>query len=102
MLAAWKDDYNNARPHSAFGDLTPTQYANCGVPGTQRGGTLRYVEGFAPRPVAPPSPLGSNADEEYPHRWMKHGAQTMWRVIEANLSPEKVAELRAMWQAQKD
>ena len=25
VLAAWKDDYNNVRPHSAFGNLTPTE-----------------------------------------------------------------------------
>jgi len=66
VLAAWKDDYNNARPHSALGNLTPTQYAKCGVPGPQRGGTLRYVEGSTPRPVAPPSPLGSNTNGTLP------------------------------------
>lgn len=29
--------------------------------GPQRGGALRYMEGSAPRPVAPPSPMGSDA-----------------------------------------
>jgi putative transposase len=30
------------------------------APGTQRVGALRYTQGFAPRPVAPPSRQGSN------------------------------------------
>jgi putative transposase len=59
-LAIWKDDYNTIRPHSALGNLPPVTYAKLSVPAMQRDGTLRYTEGFAPRPVAPPSQQGSN------------------------------------------
>jgi putative transposase len=59
-LAAWKDDYNTFRPHSALGNLPPAVYAKISAPEIQRDGTLRYVEGSAPRPVAPPSQQGSN------------------------------------------
>jgi putative transposase len=42
------------------GNRTPTEYADRSAPGPQGGGTLRYTEGSAPRPVAPPSHMGSN------------------------------------------
>ena len=66
MLAAWKDDYNNARPHSALANLTPTEFAARSAPGPQRGGALRYTTGSASRPVAPPSPPGSNVTGTLP------------------------------------
>ena len=59
-LTIWKDDYNTIRPHSALGNLPPAVFARLSDPAMQRDGTLRYKEGSAPRPVAPPSQQGSN------------------------------------------
>jgi putative transposase len=55
VLAIWKDDYNTIRPHSALDNLPPAVFAKLSVPAMQRDGTLRYIEGSAPRPVAPPT-----------------------------------------------
>ena len=60
MLTAWADDYNTIRPHSGLGNIPPAAYAKLSVPEMQRDGTLRSLGGFAPRPVASPSQLGSN------------------------------------------
>jgi putative transposase len=59
-LAIWKDDYNTVRPHSSVGNLAPSIYAALSAPKMQRDGTLRYVEGSAPHPVASPGRQGSN------------------------------------------
>jgi putative transposase len=59
-LAIWMDDYNTVRPHSALGNLPPAVYAKISAPGMQQDGARRYVEGSAPRPVAPPSQQSSN------------------------------------------
>ena len=62
MLAAWAVDYNTIRPHSGLGNIPPATYAKLSVPDMQRDGALRSTGGFAPRPVASPSQLGSNED----------------------------------------
>ena len=59
-LATWIEDYNTVRPHSSLGNLPPAAYAKLSASEMQRDGALRYIEGFAPRPVASPSHQGSN------------------------------------------
>ena len=66
VLATWRTDYNDVRPHGALANLTPHEYADRSAPGPQRGGSLRYTGGSAPRPVASPSPLGSNVTGTLP------------------------------------
>jgi putative transposase len=66
VLAEWQHDYNTIRPHSGIGNVPPAAYANAGVHGMQRDGTLRSLAGFAPRPVAPPSLVGSDSSETLP------------------------------------
>jgi len=66
VLAAWKDDYNKVRPHSALANLTPAEFADRSAQGPQRGGAQRYTMGSASRPVAQPSPLGSNVPGTLP------------------------------------
>ena len=63
VLAAWMNDYNNVRPRSALGDPTPSEFADRSACRPHRAGALRYARGSAPRPVASPSPLGSNVTE---------------------------------------
>jgi putative transposase len=66
LLFQWKEDYNNVRPHGALGQVPPAIYAKASAPGMQRDGTLRHIEGFAPRPVASPSHNGSHNERILP------------------------------------
>ena len=66
VIEAWRRHYNEVRPHSSLGYLTPTEFVAKLKRTTQRPasatGRDAAVHGaFAPRPVAPPSPQGTNA-----------------------------------------
>ena len=49
VLAAWKDDYNMVRPHSALGNLTPAEYV--GRSALTRNGAGHCAMSRAPRPA---------------------------------------------------
>ena len=53
IVEAWRIDYNTVRPHGRLGRLPPAVFGATRRPEEQRGGTLRSIGGFAPRPVAP-------------------------------------------------
>jgi putative transposase len=54
VIARWVADYNQRRPHSALGYLTPAAYA---VTLTATGDRLRYPDQLRRSPVAPPAQL---------------------------------------------
>jgi putative transposase len=47
ILKAWRADYNNERPHSRLGWMSPATYA-----AARRSATLRSADGSAPRTAA--------------------------------------------------
>src|SRR5205085_1927242 len=58
VLQAWRRDYNEARPHSKLGWMTPRDYARAIGGDAGRGAALRH--GSAPRPLATSQTQGSN------------------------------------------
>ena len=68
--------YNNARPHSALGNLTPTEYANGSAPRTATGRDAALRRGLRAPPRCSTEPYGLKYHRDSSHRWMKQGAQT--------------------------
>ncbi len=54
MVAAWVEDYNTERPHSAFGYQTPAAFAGKLTTATDR--HAAPSESYARRSLAPPAP----------------------------------------------
>jgi putative transposase len=69
VIESWRRHYNEVRPHSSLGYLTPAAFAEKlkqQRPLPQRAGALRDIEGFAPRPVATPSQKGQSKSKDAP------------------------------------
>jgi putative transposase len=75
MLATCEEDYNNARPHSALGNLTPTEHADPALPDRNRRSAALRGKRSALRPAAPP-PHGLKCHRDFPHCRMNRAAQT--------------------------
>jgi putative transposase len=58
VLEAWRADYNNERPHSRLGWMSPAIYA-----AARRSAALRPTDGFAPRTAATTAQQGITDDQ---------------------------------------
>ena len=61
MIEEWRRHYNEVRPHSSLGYLTPNEFVARGTRPASRHATGRDAAvcgAFAPRPVAPTAPRG--------------------------------------------
>ena len=64
VIEAWRRHYNEVRPHSSLGYLTPAEFAakleqTNAAPASATGRDAARHRGFAPRPVATPSSKGN-------------------------------------------
>jgi len=71
VFEAWRRHFNEVRPHSSLGYLTPAAFATKlqqtnAVPASATGRDAARLGGFAPRPVATPSLMGQSKDQETP------------------------------------
>ena len=63
MLAAWKHDYNTARPHSRLGWLTPSEFARTATPMQAMAIGAAYSQGSAPMAIASQAQQGNHEAE---------------------------------------
>ena len=71
VIEAWRRHYNEVRPHSSLGYLTPAEFAakleqTNAAPASATGRDAARHGGFAPRPVAKPSSKGQSKEQETP------------------------------------
>jgi putative transposase len=71
IIEAWRRHYNEVRPHSSLGYLTPAEFAASlqqtnAAPASATGRDATRHGGFAPRPVATPSLKGQSSEQEMP------------------------------------
>lgn len=66
LLAAWRQDYNTARPHSRLGWLTPAEFARNAPPGQAMATGAAQLEGSAPMAIASPAHKGKYEPKTLP------------------------------------
>ena len=70
VIEAWRRHYNEVRPHSSLGYLTPAEFVaklnDKAAPVSATGRDAARSGGFAPRPVATPSLKGQSKSQETP------------------------------------
>ena len=71
IIEAWRRHYNEVRPHSSLGYLTPIEFVakldnDEAAPASATGRDAARSGGFAPRPVATPSLKGQSSEQETP------------------------------------
>ena len=93
VLTAWIA----AQCHSVRGNITPTEYANRGVPGPQRRDAA-LCRGLRAPPRCSTELYGLKYHRDSSHRWMKQGAQTSCWETETEIlllrqRRERVAEM---------
>ena len=60
LLEQWRRDYNQQRPHSRLGWLTPSEFANQHTPEQAMATGAAYSEGSAPMAIAQPAQHGQS------------------------------------------
>jgi len=63
LIEAWRQDYNQLRPHSSLGALAPAEYAN-----QQGGGPPEQAQGSADRPLLHRPYWGKTSTPDSTHR----------------------------------
>jgi len=84
VLESWRADYNDERPHSRLGWLSPAIYATARL-----SAALRSTDGSAPRTAAITAPTGHHGRPDSNRRWIKLGGNVMQCQIFLSLRPNR-------------
>lgn len=71
VLETWRRDYNETRPHSKLGWVTPKAYAQALTGHSGRPAAL--VDGCSDRPIANPTNTSSRSPKDSRYGWMRNG-----------------------------
>jgi len=74
-LSSWCNDYNDHRPHSGLGWLTPAEFAQTINP--PRDAVLRSRNGSAPQPAATAQNAATTNRRKRTQNWMEFGARSV-------------------------